>query len=422
MLCNKESVTLKDIIIDKNSVKYLFDVTNGLKSYFNKNHLFIVYNESINLENVPKSILTIPFVASLIPLMWLTDSIMWVHEIDKTFYRSLTRIKQAYQEMYDHYPLKGNFIPAIIEDNFMDCNQKSLVLFSGGIDACTTYLRHKDENPLLFNIQGWYDKNTIENNRVAEKEIEFITDFSIGQNSDFMYAKSNFATIINTSVFHKKIEKKLQYTWWYGFQHSMSFISIAIPLCYKLSINKIYIASSYTLGDSARCASYITTDSEFEFANYGMVIHDGFELSRQDKVKIIVKYQKEINKIFPLKVCSFTEENCNVCEKCIRSMLAIIAENGNISYFGFKIEGDLLQHLKSIFEDRIIYFDVEGEYYKFWPYIKKRMKENYESITEKELVDWFLTEDLVGKRKQKLFEYRTKNFVSLVMKRLKGRK
>lgn len=421
MLCNKESIRLKKILVNKNILRYEFIVSEGLKKYFNRNYILIKYSGDIDYTNVPKSILVIPFVSSILPLMWLTDSIMWIEEIDSTFYHSLFNIKQAYQDMYDYFPLKGALIPAYIKNNNCSTKKESLVLFSGGIDAHTTYLRHKHENPLLFNVQGWYNNDLEESNEVAEEDIVDISNFAIKENKSFIYAKSNFATLININYFHRKIEKKLKDTWWHGFQHSMAFISIAIPLCYYLGIRKIYIASSFSIGDSGRCASYPTTDSEFFFAQSGCTIHDGFELTRQDKVKIIVDYQKLIEKPYYIKVCTFNKKNCCICEKCIRTILGIIAENGDPRNYGFFIEEPVMKFLKEKFVNNLTFFDVAGEEKKHWGYIKQRMIENYSIIKEKEVVDWFLNTDFLSLRRKKVFDYRMKNFVYIILRRIKKR-
>ena len=56
-------------------------------------------------------------------------------------------------------------------------------------------------------------------------------------------------------------------SYWFAFLHSMAFISIAAPLAWNKGLNEIMIASSYTKGRANRhCGSYITTDSEFYFA------------------------------------------------------------------------------------------------------------------------------------------------------------
>ena len=66
-------ITLEEIKISGNRVDYFFSTSKKLQKYFKKNnHLFLEYNH--NIEEVDKSILTIPFVANVIPLTWITDS------------------------------------------------------------------------------------------------------------------------------------------------------------------------------------------------------------------------------------------------------------------------------------------------------------------------------------------------------------
>ena len=97
----KESIILTNIVVQENEVKYLFTVTSGLQAYFTTNEMFVSYDR--NVSDIPKSILAIPFVGSVIALTWLTDSILWVNEIDDTFYKSLRNLKISYQELYPYY-------------------------------------------------------------------------------------------------------------------------------------------------------------------------------------------------------------------------------------------------------------------------------------------------------------------------------
>jgi len=77
-----ENIILKNIHFDKNVVCYNFEVSPGLKKYFNSDKLWIEYDESLN--DCPTSILTIPFVSIMLPIMWVTDAVLWVDELDFT--------------------------------------------------------------------------------------------------------------------------------------------------------------------------------------------------------------------------------------------------------------------------------------------------------------------------------------------------
>lgn len=410
-----DGVILKAIRVDGCSVEYTFEARGAIREYFNSDTLFIDYGQ--DMTGVPKSIMTIPFVACILPLMWLTNTVMWVEEIDRSFYDAAFKIQAAYQRLYYNYELKGNLVPARIIDNSYDAHRESLLLFSGGIDANTTYVRIRDKNPLLFNIQGWY-RSREDFDPAAEADIKDIRSFSMIEKLDFEYAKSNFAVLINAKVFDKKIAPQLGDSWWHGFQHSMAFISIAIPLAYKLNIRTIYIASSVPMGEYVKCASYSTTDGEFKFANIGTCVNDGSELTRQDKVHTLVQYANSRERDYPIRVCSFNDHNCCECDKCFRSILGIVAEGGDIRKYGFYVEGGLKEHFEAIMEDRAQTFNIKGESRLHWPAIKKRMKENYENIEDKEFVDWFLNYDFEQARKIALRKYYRTNFFRIIKRKI----
>ena len=411
-----DGVILRSITVEKNHVEYRFEARGIIKDYFNTDTLFIDYDR--DMTDVPKSVMTIPFVASIIPLMWLTNTVMWVEELDRTFYDAVFKIKEAYQRLYYNYELKGNLVPARLTENTYTPEQNSLLLFSGGIDANTTYVRIRDQKPLLFNIQGWY-KQRGDNDEAADADIRDITAFSKREGLNFEYAKSNFAVLVNNDTFDSKIKKKLGDSWWHGFQHSMGFISIAIPVAYLLKIGKIYIASSVPMGEYVKCASYVTTDSEFKFAAVGGCVHDGSELTRQDKVHVLVDYANQREEDYPIRVCSFNDHNCCACDKCFRSILGIIAEGGDIKKYGFIINGSLKEHFESLMKEKAHTFNIKGESRLHWPAIKKRMQDNYEHIEDKEFVDWFLNFDFVDAQKKTLRNYYRKNFFNIIARKLK---
>mgnify|MGYP001625747418 FL=1 len=199
----------------------------------------------------------------------------------------------------------------------------------------------------------------------------------------------------------------------------MGFISIAIPMAFLLKIEKIYIASSVPMGEYVKCASYVTTDGEFRFATVGRCIHDGSELTRQDKVHVIVSYANQGENEYPIRVCSFNTHNCCACDKCFRSILGIIAEGGDIRKFGFYIDGSIKEHFELLMKESAQTFNIRGESQLHWPAIKKKMKENYNNISDKEFVDWFLDYDFENARKNALKNYYKKNFFEIISRKLK---
>lgn len=412
-----DGVILKEIRVEGNHVDYHFEATGILKPYFSTDTMFIEYQEDLSM--VPESILAAPFVANIIPLMWVTNTVMWVKELDQTFYDSILRVHDAYQRLYSHFPLKGNLVPANFIENKLDIKRESLLLFSGGLDANCTYVRIRDTKPMLFNIQGWYKKLT-DIDEAADADIRDENAFAKREGLDCTSAKSNFAIVVKEAMWQKNIRPKFGDSWWHGFNHSMAFITIAMPLAFKHGIKNIYIASSVPMGEFCMCASHVTTDSEFRFAGLGKCIHDGSELVRQEKVKTVVAYQKSIGQPYTMRVCSFNDHNCCECEKCFRTVLGLVAEAVNIRDFGFYIDKPLKEHWEDVMFRRAGLMSFKSERVLHWPYIIPRMKTNYEKMNQeqKEFVDWFLSFDFSKAKREGLKKYYRQNFFSILKRKL----
>ena len=403
--------------VDGNRIDYQYRASEEISGYFKEKSMFIEYTSSV--ESVPKSLLAIPFVANVLPIIWMTDSTLWIEEIDRTFYECLLRLKSAFQDLYPTAKLRGRVVAAKLIENTYNPTREALLLFSGGIDAHVSYLRLREEKPLLLNIQGWFKSIKDEKqDNIAEADKKDIQGFAQQEGVEFEFVKSNFATFINDTLFNKRFHKKVGDSLWHGVQHAMNFITIAMPIAYLRGIHSIYIASSFSLGHVGKCASYPTTDNEYRFAQNGRCVHDAFELSRQDKVHYLVEYQKKIQKPYPVRVCSFNTINCCECDKCFRSILEIIAENGDIKNFGFNIQGSLKDYYENLMERKIIQFGIAGESRKHWPDTIARMKQNYDILEQKEFVDWFLQYDFVKKRRSALQNYYRKNLFSILKRKI----
>ena len=408
-----KSIVLDSISVKSNLVEYHFTCSKELDRYFTTKTMFIEYEESI--ENVPMSILTIPFVNCMLGLVWMSDSVLFVDEIDRTYYDSVSSLKRAYEELHGYPNLKGLFVPSVIIDNEVTKSNHSILLFGGGIDCQSSYLRNTDRVKYVLNIYGWL-QSLEENNKVdiADKLTAEVFSNSMGIKS--LHARSNFASQFNLSEIDKRLTSHIGSSYWFAFLHSMAFISIAAPLAWIKGISDIIIASSYTKGRANRhCGSYITTDSNFRYAQNGKVLHDGFELNRQEKVALIVNYQQKTRKPYNLQVCSFNDCNCCECEKCFRTILDIIALGGDPSLFGF--EKYSKEHWAYVIERDVALWGVDKESY-FYFYSAMKMKENYNNILYKDFVDWFLACDFKQMKKVALRKYYRKNFFSILKRKL----
>jgi len=408
------SIVLQDISLNGNIVRYHYCVYGKIRKYFKTDTMFLRYET--DMTEVPLSILTIPFVNCMIGLSWLTGSVLFVDEVDETYFNALKDLKNAYSDLHNTQ-LKGMFVPSIIKQNELEKNDKYLLLFGGGVDCHSSFLRNKDKVVGLVNIYGWAkDENAI--TTIDESDRIMTANFAQKFEIDAYHVSSNFASQFDLDRIDKDLCRKLRTTYWYGFLHSMAFLSIVSPIAWIANVSQLMIASSFTKARiDVHCGSYITTDSEYRFATNGKTLHDGFELNRQEKVRLLVEYQRISKRPYPIQACSFNDHNCCNCEKCFRTVIAIIAEGGDPLLFGFEHGSSVKLHWQSIIERDVALWGVNKESY-YYCCTRKRMLENYENIKDKEFVDWFLNFDFDKAKRKGLRRYYRQNFFSILKRKL----
>ncbi|MFS0822747.1 peptidase [Bacillus sp. 1P02SD] len=410
----KRRINLSEIIVNRNRIDYFFNIEGELQKYFKpRNHLFIDYNFDISKTN--KSILAIPFVSNVIPLIWITNSKLEIESLDKTFYECLDNIKNAYQEMYPNVLFKGEIIVRNIVENEFKPKKEAAVLFSGGLDALATYLRYKNLNPFLITEYGWHNEELNESESWNADKNNAI-NFGIENNLKNILIQSNYGTFLNYEQLDREFNKKLGDSWWHGLHHSLAIISSAIPVTYNLKVSCIYIASSFHQGYKATCASDPSVDNEIKYAS-GRVFHDAYELTRQDKVKLVTDYFSNINKDINIRVCFKNDNNCCNCEKCLRTILGIVAEGKSPLDFGFNIQENLSEHVKLFLKKNVKFFTPSK--IMAWDIVRKRMNENSDKIIQRDLLEWFLYYDFHAERKKSLLNYRITNFFPILERKLR---
>jgi hypothetical protein len=411
------NLTLENIVVKGNRVDYNFSVTGNLQKYFMKHKkLFFEYN--FDLSDIPESILAIPFLSNVAPLIWITDSTVLVDQLDYSFYECLEKVRSAYQRMFPNIKFKGNIVVNKIVNNQYTPKQEAACLFSGGLDALATYLRNKEKKPLLITEYAWHNEE-IEISDVWEADKKNAINFAEQYQLENILIQSNYGTFIRADKVDLDFYRKLGDSWWHGLHHGLAIISAAIPIAFKLKIECIYIASSNSPLLKVTCASDPSVDNEIRYAS-GKVFHDAFELTRQDKVKVVTDYYSNINEKVNIRVCFKNEENCCNCEKCLRTILAIVAEGKNPNDYGFNIEGNISNHLKAFLSEEVKFFtDTFIEIY--WKIIQKRMGINFKNILYKDLLDWFLDYDFYLERKKGLLKYRITKFFPIIIRKLKNK-
>lgn len=391
------TISVREIKIIDNKVTVSFDVSKELKKYFRLQSMDVTYMEAgkcIDLTKIPESLLIIPWICNVLPITWLTNATINVPAIDEDFYNSIADFKQGYKEMYPQCTFSGQVIAKKVEKNIVSDKKrvgKSGVFFSGGVDAYYTLIRHHTEKPCLMTIWG-ADISYNDNSgwQVLNEQIEQIA--SMLQLSS-LSIHSNFRDMVNESVLTETFMPLIHDNWWHGMQHGIGLIGHSAPINYLKGITRQYIAASFWPGAKLTCASWPTIDNCVRFFDC-KVVHDGF-VSRQEKIKFIVKSHRQNGFPIYLHVCweNKSGKNCCQCEKCCRTIMGLLAEGENPRDYGFEVDNKVL---RNCVKRCCKYFDYDFVSVLYWRQIQERVKKNLVVINEKDTaqyLNWLYTFD-----------------------------
>ncbi len=186
---------------------------------------------------------------------------------------------------------------------------RSAAFFSGGVDSFFTLLKHRTEITDLIFLHGYdigLQKNALRN-RVSETVRQIASD--LGKN--VIEIETNLRSFLS---FHEVDWEKLG--------HGPALVSVGLLLSPMLT--RIYISSSLTYGVLYPGGTHPFLDPLWSTEGLQFV-HDGCEATRVTKAKMISQYDLALKS---LRVCWENPHgayNCGVCEKCIRTMINLLA-------------------------------------------------------------------------------------------------
>ena len=291
--------------------------------------------------------------------------------------------------MYPHLNFRGKIRVKTLTENKRAATN-SIVLFSGGVDAICTTLRHIDEHPLLLTLWGSADY-PIDDIIGWEQHYGNIKENTKLLGLSNIFIKTDFCEFM--PIWGEDLNRLGQGAkWWHDLQHGIGIIGHAAPVAYLNNAKTVYIASSYTQTHKPDgCASDPTIDSFVRFCKTA-VIHDAYELSRQDKISFICHKLREKDIKLNIRVClrQYQNGNCCRCEKCYRTMIGLLAEGENPNDYGFAYSKKVLKRIIHELNDKIEISKFSIPYYKD---IQQKIRDNRHVELPKELGDWLASTD-----------------------------
>lgn len=380
-------IRLRSIENEGNVLSYDYEISDNLEKFLNiNNKLNIEY--STDISGIPTEVSVIPFITGILPMIYLEDVTVYVDKIDKDFYEAFDNIREGYKEMLPDGNWKGKIEAKEIIDNHENATvSKTSSFFSGGVDSTSTLATHVEEKPELILIWG---SDILQNNEKSWKTAKKIAQNTANQfGLETNYISSNFRFYLNENSLTTKYRELLPVSWWYDVQHGAALLGHVAPIAYKKKISRHYIPSSYNIHDqNIICASCPVLDEKMKFCGCN-IVHDGFEMTRIEKINNILNFAEKNNSKLELRVCCTernSETNCCACEKCYRTICEIIALKRNPKIYGFDISEKEVKRIKQYFKTN----EVQGTCLRHWKEIQNKMLKDKQYFKKLKYAKWIM--------------------------------
>ncbi len=336
-------------IINKN--KIVVKANESFSQLFLKEDFFAEYDASIDLTKMDESIVNIPFILNIVPVVWFSNKTYSIDVMDKDLYHSLQKIKKVFRTFYFYHSWSGELIPKKLTTNTIGPSngpdQPALaLLFSNGLDSVNTSISYVDTKQLL--ITAWGADVKVEEENKWARTLEQCQKFSQTYGHDHTVVKSNFREFTETPYLYNKFPR-----WWVRVSHALSLIGLTAPLLIKHNIPTLLIASTYTVEHPDPYGSHPAIDNNVVFSG-SSVYHADADKDRVQKIMNLTEICRKKNIPLPnLRVCWFSPqgENCLECEKCFRTLTEMIIVEKVPEEYGFNISVDeTVQRIKKFFQ------------------------------------------------------------------------
>lgn len=346
-----------DLITSLNVTKNRIDVyvNKEFASIYLRQDFFVEYEDTIDLCNLNYSIVTIPFIMNVIPMVWVSGNRYHIDSMDEDLYYSLQEIKEVFKTFYPSISWEGELVPRMLVKNSsvssVGACDRIAVLFSGGLDAVCTSFRYFDKSQLLITICG---SDIPVGNKVMWQYVqEHCKNFAQCYNHKNAFIRSNFVSFFNNNRLCKLTPEI--YAWWSRTLQGLGYTGLTAPLLVSHGYRLLFIGATRTKEMPEPYGTHPVIDNAIMFAGV-KIYHDGSELDRLQKVDAIVEVCEKRGVSKPvLRVCwghDVQGGNCCNCEKCLRTINELIVQGQDPREYGFNISiSDLIQKTKEFFNE-----------------------------------------------------------------------
>jgi len=265
----------------------------------------------IRSKDAPLAVTPEAYVAAtLLPAMKAGADLILDEPLDPIFAENVSTIQDIFTTWYPElHRVQIRADLASTESRGSDSG-KTAAFFTGGVDSFYTLLKHEDEIDTLIYVHGF--DVAIEDKPLRQQVSEMLHQVGNFFNKEVLEIETNMRDFSN-----------LQAHW--GQYHGAALATIA--LCLQDRIDHIHIPSSLSYNNLKPWGSSPLLDPLWSTEAL-TITHDGCEADRLAKCGVVAKSRTALSH---LRVCWENRNNaynCGRCEKCLRTMVQLLAAGG----------------------------------------------------------------------------------------------
>ena len=347
------AIVLESVGTDGSVVEYDYRCHGRVRRFFSSEPFAVEYG--IDVSGVPESILAIPWLANVCPVAWAAGADVTVPALDREFAAALDRVQGAMRELHPEFmeggEVYGETVVDPAEDRLAEGGRfdDSALLFTGGVDSLTSYVRHREDAPSLVSIHGAdVDRDNLEAWRYNRGIVE---DFAGSRGLEPLFVGANMHGFLDGQMLLAHYRRYLDDNWFTDVQHGLGLLGLCAPLSYARGIGTVYIAATHTEAFDRAWGSHPEIDDEVAWSGT-TAVHDGYELSRQEKIGVLADYVEEEAPNLQIRSCHEADAggNCNDCEKCARTVVGLLLAGLDPADHGYEVEADTFEWIREAFE------------------------------------------------------------------------
>ncbi len=385
------SILIDRIDADGTDLECEVRCTPDLQRFFTGDPFRVSYDVSI--DDVPEGVLAIPVLAHVCPVAWTHGGDVYVDEVDATFARALEDVKETLLSLYPNFLEGGQLKTRRTSDVAPASGGESGLLFTGGVDSTSSYVRHREEEPTLISVRGWtITPDPADDEKWADLRSR-VSRFADERDLETAFLESNMLSFLDHPMLLAHFGHRVDGGWYSSVGHGLGLLGLCAPMAYARGMDDLYVAATHWEGIDLEWGSRPDIDERVRWAGT-QCHHDAYELTRQERLDVIADYVDEAAPDLQLQTCNVRMDgNCSRCEKCYRTAVGLRLSGLDPTDHGYQFDDEEYHDLRQSLERGEWILGQDERY--MWEDICDRVRETEpRSAAERAFFTWLERADL----------------------------